>query len=102
MFGNTLPAMAMVSAMARGTVNLAEESAMFHIMVMDHLGQRHRRAAEEKSQNDQKGRAAAWSYSHHNSHHGLIFMDYWHQTSLLHGVKNGAIHDHQQAVLSLA
>ena len=38
MLGNTLPAMAMVPAMSGGTMNLAEQLAMFHIAVMDNLG----------------------------------------------------------------
>jgi hypothetical protein len=38
MLGNTLPAMAMVSAMSGGTMNLAEQVTMFHIIVMNNLG----------------------------------------------------------------
>ena len=47
MLGNILPAVAMVSAVARGTVNLAEQMALFHVIVMDNLGQGHGAIAEE-------------------------------------------------------
>ena len=56
MLGNILPAVAMVSAVARGTVNLAEQMALFHVIVMDNLGQRHRAIAEEKAEDEQNGR----------------------------------------------
>ena len=50
MLGNILPAVAMVSAVARGTVNLAEQMALFHVIVMDNLGQGHGAIAEEKAE----------------------------------------------------
>ena len=56
MLGNILPAMAMVSAVARGTVNLAEQMALFHVIVMDNLGQGHGAIAEEKAEDEQNGR----------------------------------------------
>ena len=56
MLGNILPAVAMVSAVARGTVNLAEQMALFHVIVMDNLGQGHGAIAEEKTEEEQNGR----------------------------------------------
>ena len=56
MLGNILPAMAMVSAVTRGTVNLAEQMALFHVIVMDNLGQGHGAIAEEKAEDEQNGR----------------------------------------------
>lgn len=56
MLGNILPAVAMVSAVARGTVNLAEQMALFHVIVMDNLGQGHGAIAEEKTEDEQNGR----------------------------------------------
>ena len=50
MLGNILPPVAMVSAVARGTVNLAEQMALFHVIVMDNLGQGHGAIAEEKAE----------------------------------------------------
>lgn len=38
MLGNILPPVAMVPAMSGGTMNLAEQVAMFHVLVMDNLG----------------------------------------------------------------
>lgn len=49
MLGNILPAVAMVSAVSRGTMDLAEQMALFHVIVMDNLGQRHGAIAEEKA-----------------------------------------------------
>ena len=56
MLGNILPAVAMVSAVARGTVNLAEQMALFHVIVMDNLGQGHGAIAEKKAEDEQNGR----------------------------------------------
>lgn len=56
MLGNILPAVAMVSAVSRGTMDLAEQMALFHVIVMDNLGQRHGAIAEEKAKDKKNGR----------------------------------------------